>query len=314
MSASARSRRIAVISSSVFTVVLLATFFFATQQNSVQKAEELLRRAMLLSAQGDTVETEKIARQAIELDGSLSAAHRLAADCAVARNDFEQALSDLSQISNSNTDDWVSSRRLAAEILHNRVFKFSKAEQAYQNVLAAVPDDFFANNGYARLLGLCGRRREAIPCVLRLIRAGEETDLLILLSRESGALNDPDMLNSARQADPSDPNPLLGQAAIAASSLNPQLALDKLNQAALLNGLPKDFHGRLGRQLFDNGRFDELTEWSRNLTIETMTAECWIVQAELAERSIIAVQSVATGKLSSCNLNRSKQPTSLHES
>ncbi len=285
MSASARPRRIAVISGSVFTVILLATFFFARQQNPAQKADELLRRAMLLSAQGDTVETEKIARQAIELDGSLSAAHRLAADCAVARNDFEQALSDLSQISKSNKDDWVSSRRLAAEILHNQVFRFSKAEQAYQNVLAAVPDDFFANNGYARLLGLCGRRREAIPCVLRLIRAGEETDLLILLSRESGALNDPDMLNSARQADPSDPNPLLGQAAIAASALKPLLALDKLNQAALLKGLPKDFPGRLGRQLFDNGRFDELTEWSRNLTIETMTAECWIVQAELAERS-----------------------------
>jgi tetratricopeptide (TPR) repeat protein len=285
MSAPARPRWTAIMSGGVLAVVLLATLFVTTREDSAQKADELLRRAMLLSAEGDTIETEKIARQAIELDDSLSAAHRLAADCAVARNDFKQALNDLSQISKSDKADWISSRRLAADILHNQVFRFREAERAYQHVLAAVPDDIFANNGYARLLGLCGRRAEAIPCVLRLIRAGEETDLLILLSRESGALNDPDLLNAARQADPTDPNPLLGQAAIAASALKPRIALDKLNQAASLNGLPKDFYGRLGRQLLDNRQFHELTEWSRNLTAESMTAECWIVRAELAERS-----------------------------
>ena len=284
MNPPAGRKQIAVIAVGFLAAVLVVTFFATRPEPRVQ-AEELVRRAMLLMAQGDMVGAEKVLRQAIEFDDGLTNAHRLAADCAVSRSDFDQALSDLSRILNSETKDWLSGRRLAAEILHNRVYRFRDAERAYLDVLSIVPDDVFANDGYARLLGLCGRRREAIPHVLRLIRAGEETDLLILLSRESGALNDPDMLNAARNADPTDPNPLLGQAAAAASALKPETSLVKLKQAASLEGLPKDFHGRLGRQLLDSRRFEELVEWRQNLTSDSMSAESWLVLADLASQS-----------------------------
>lgn len=281
---SAQPKRIVVVSGGILLVGVML-LFLASRRDPGQEADELLRRALLLSAQGEMAEAEKFARQAIGLDHGLSKAHRLAAECAVARSDFEQALVDLAEVSDTDTDAWLSSRKLAAEILHNRVFRFRDAEQAYRDVLSAMPDDVFANNGYARLLGLCGRRVEAIPHVLRLIRAGEETDLLILLSRESGALNDPDMLKAARDADSTDPNPLLGQAAAAASALKPEDSLQKLRQAESMLGLPVDFHGRIGRQLLDCRRFGELDEWSRKLTSELQTFECWLVLAELAERS-----------------------------
>ncbi len=272
------------VGAGVLAVVLLLTFFVTRPEPSLQ-AEGLVRRAQLLAAQGDMADAEELVRKAIEFDDHLTGAHRLAADCAVSRSDFDQALSDVAQIPQSETRDWLQGRMLAAEILHHRVHRFREAERAYLDVLAALPDDGIANDGYARLLGLCGRRFEAIPYVLRLIRAGEETDLLILLSRESGALNDPDMLHAARQADPTDPNPLLGQAAAAESAQKPETALEYLNQAASLDGLPKDFNGRLGRQLFANHRFEELAEWSKSLTADSMSAESWLVLAELADRS-----------------------------
>ena len=250
-----------------------------------QQAAELFRRASLLQARGNSTEAEKLARQAITLNVHLSAAHRLAAQCAVERNDYQQALEDLSSITEQGSDDWLAARKLAADILHYRVYRLRDAEHAYRDVLSVRPDDVFANDGYARLLGLCGRRSEAIPHVLRLLRAGEHTDLLMLLSRESGALSDPELLEAARRADPSDPNPLLGQASVAAADLEPDVALDKLKVASELNELPRNFHGQLGRLLLAAGRFGELDAWARDVSNENNSAETWLVLAELAERT-----------------------------
>lgn len=274
-----------VIGLTVALAVSLLVAFLLVRADPQGQAEELMRRAMLLAAQGDMAGAEEATRQAIALDGGLAKAHRLAAECAMARRDFEQALDDLSRIPNTESTDWIAARQIAADILHNHVYRFREAERAYLDVLSVTPEDVFANNGYTRLLGLCGRRQEAIPHVLRLIRAGEETDLLVMLSRESGAINDPDMLAAGRAADPADPNPLLGQAAAAASAQKPEIALEKLQLAAELEGLPNDFHGRIGRQLLDNQRFSELGNWSRELTTDSMCFESWLVLAQLAERS-----------------------------
>ncbi|MAG93208.1 MAG: hypothetical protein CMJ48_05610 [Planctomycetaceae bacterium] len=250
-----------------------------------QQADELFQQAALLATGGDLSKAESLAREALKLDDGLVIAYRLVAECAAARGDYEQALNDLSHITDGETDDWLIARQLAADMLHNRVHRFQEAERAYLDVLAAKPDDVLANEGYARLLGLCGRRREAIPHVLRLVRAGRDTDLLMLLARESGALSDPEMLQSARKADPRDPNPLLGQAQAADSAQDAPLALQKLREASSLNGLPADFHGRMGRQLLTNRRFDECDAWIRNISAAPVAAECWLVQAELAERA-----------------------------
>lgn len=284
MNPSARKKQFTLIGVGALAVVLLITFL-ATRPAPSIRAEGLVRRAQLLTAQGDMAGAEKSARQAIEIDRGLAMAWRLAADCAVSRNDFDQALSDLSQISQSETGNWTAGRKQAAEILHHRVNRFREAERAYQDVLSVLPDDIIANDGYARLLGLCGRRADAIPFVLRLIRAGEDTDLLILLSRESGTLNDPEMLQAACDSDPMDPNPLLGKAAAAASTQNFESSLGYLKRAARLKGLPDDFAGRLGRQLLANERFDELIDWSRHFTPDSASPESWLVLAELTERS-----------------------------
>ncbi|MEO2013634.1 MAG: FG-GAP-like repeat-containing protein [Fuerstiella sp.] len=263
----------------------VAVHQFRQQQSPQPEADELLRRARLLGVRGEPQKAEELARQAIELNDRLIAAYLFAAECAMTLDRHEQVLKDLSHVTDVESSEWIIARRLAADVLHNRVFRFREAERAYQDVLAVEPDDVFANDGYARLLGLCGRRSDAIPHVLRLVKAGQDTDLLMLLARESGALNDPEMLDAARKADPSDPNPLLGQAAAAASAQNAALALQILRTASSMLGLPRDFHGRLGRQLLDNRRFDELRVWSRSITADSASAECWLVRAELAVRA-----------------------------
>ncbi|MCP4855907.1 MAG: hypothetical protein GY903_15605 [Fuerstiella sp.] len=263
----------------------VAVHLFRQGQVPQPEAAELLRRARLLGIRGEPQKAEQLARQAIALNEHLIAAYVFAAECAMTQDRHEQALNDLLHITTAESNEWTMARRLAADLLHNHVFRFREAERAYQDVLAIEPDDVFANEGYARLLGLCGRRSDAIPHVLRLIKAGQDTDLLMLLTRESGALNDPELLEAARQADTADPNPLLGQAHAAASALDNQLALQKLQEALALHDLPKGFHGSLGRQLLENRRFNELNDWARNIPDQSVSAESWLVLAELADRA-----------------------------
>jgi hypothetical protein len=272
----------------IFAAVVLLGFVVANhlrqRQTPSQQADEIFRKAKLLTVQRKWSAAEKMARQAIALNSNPASAYSLAAECAAAQRNYEQALNDLSHVPNED-NEWLTARRLAADILHNRVYRFREAERAYLDVLSRSPDDVVANSGYAHLLGLCGRRSEAIPHVLRLIRAGQETDLLMLLARESGALNNPEMLEAARQADATDPNPLLGQAQAAASAQDHRLAFQKLQEASLLHDLPYDFHGQLGRQLLANQRFDDLNAWAREISVESVSADSWLVLAELADRA-----------------------------
>ncbi|HUG19289.1 MAG TPA: FG-GAP-like repeat-containing protein, partial [Planctomycetaceae bacterium] len=285
MNAGAKRFRIVVLA--IIVVAGLSTLFrlVGDRETPEQKANSTYQMAKLSLSRGDSEEAEQLARRAVQLDGRFDKARLLAAEIAASRKAYPLALEDLSSITDETGDEWIAAQQLAAEILHYGLHRFRKAEQAYRNVLALRPDDLTANDGYARLLGLCGRRQEAIPHVLRLIRSGEDTDLLMLLSRESGALSDPDMLRAAREADPTDPNPLLGLAHAADSAQNPARALQLFQEAAPLDGLPEDFHGRFGWQLLANDRFDDLDRWMENIDFLPRSFDTWIVLGELAERA-----------------------------
>lgn len=275
------TRRTAIMFAAVLAGMVLCVLLFGLTPREEQ-ASELVSQAEILIALGETAEAEQLARRAVELWPQNNRAFRIAADCAVEREDYERALADLSGISHAAEDEWINARRFAAEILHNQVFRFREAEVAYLDVLNVVPDDIPANDGYARLLGLCGRRTEAIPHVLRMIRAGEYSDLLMLLSRESGSLNNASMLDVAHRADPDDPNPLIGQAKAADSVQDAPLALEKLQKASRLSGLPAGFDGVLARQLLANSRFEELQEWAAVVSADDASAEAWLVLGELS--------------------------------
>jgi tetratricopeptide (TPR) repeat protein len=270
----------------VFGVVLLASLsaMFFAWNSPADEARRLLQQAKLQEVRGNLEVAENLARQAYRRDATLKPAAILAARCAIGGQNFESALADLDNITEQD-NEWPAAQGMSAQILHNHLFRLRDAEKAYRAVLSVRPDDTAANDGLARLLGLCGRRSEAIPCVLRLIRAGYETDLTMMLALESGSLSDPELLAAARQADPTDPNPLLGMANQATSDEDASLALEWLNRATLMDGLSPEFHGRYGQQLLANQRTEELNDWVKRTPDRDLTAETWLVRAELAEQT-----------------------------
>lgn len=269
----------------ILLISLVVLAFQWKSESPEQQAGLLFDEAQTLFNNGRFTEAEQSIREAIELIEVYPEARLLAARIAISQQQYEKAILDLELINDESNSVWYSAQLLLADLLHNHVYRFREAEQIYQRMLAVNPDDLDVNDHYARLLGLCGRRTEAIPHILKLIRAGRETDLLMLVSLDSGALSDPQKLQTARQADPTDPNPILGLAYAASSDQEYDRALELLRFAKNLEGLPTDYYGRIGQNLLSAGRIDELQEWSRNLPESPQSFDSWVVLGKLSEQS-----------------------------
>lgn len=274
----------------LFLVVVAVGFWFLSPPDSDGRTSGLEYRSLMtqatrLAAQGRTTQVEKLCREAIALKTLRPEAFLLAAECARARGDVPQALSDLENVSTSDQDSWISATILKADIFHYETAEFSRAESAYLEVLAVSSDYAPANSGYARLLGLCGRRRDAIPQILRLIYQSAADDLLVLLSREEGAITDPELLAKAEKTSPNDPNLLLARANLAILSLDHDLAINLLTKAQAQPNFPSLIPGRLGRELLADNRQEDLVAWANHLPpSREWGAETWLVVGQLAEK------------------------------
>lgn len=250
---------------------------------TTEQAQEMLRQASLREARGDATGARQLATASLAIDDRLGAAHLLLARLDMADQQWSEALSHLDLIT-AEQPEWRPARQLTATICHRHVYRLDQAEAAYRDVLSVAPDDPEALEGYAQLLGLCGRRVDAIPLVLRLVRAGYSTDLLMLLSRESGSLTDPQLLEQARLACPEDANPLLGQAMVAVLNLDFPAAVPLLEQVATLPDRPTAARSLQGRVLLASRKYEQLQQWARQLP-EDRAAESWFVLSELAEQA-----------------------------
>lgn len=248
-------------------------------------AERLLAEARSARATGDEAGAEQAAAAAAALNPALAEAALIAAEAAADRRRFEQAVSYASRVDRSDRRRYVRAKRLAARLNHRRLYRFSDAERDYLRVLEVSPDDVEANAGLATLLGLCGRAREAVPCILRLIRAGEPTDLPVMLAKESGGVDDPDSLERARAAAPEDPNLLLGLARRASSEGRSDDAIELLRRAAAVARDDPAVQAALGRELRSAGRYDSLVEWEARVPdAAAALPDTWVVRGDLAER------------------------------
>lgn len=249
------------------------------------RAERLLREAHELQTARDFAQAEQHARRALELDDTLGEAALVAAECAATRQEFELAADYALRVPADDPVLRLRAALLAARLYEQRLHRFSLAEGAYRLALDVDPDNRTANEGLARLLGMCGRRWEAVPHILHIVRTGEPTDLLLMLARENVVVQQPDLLEAAREADPQDPNPLVGLAWHAAESNQIDHAVELLRKAISLSPAQAAAHVALGRQLLAERRFEELVNWSRQLPPDADGfPECWLVRAQLAER------------------------------
>ena len=174
--------------------------------------------------------TEQIQHREIENQDALWISGR----CHARLKQYTNAVRDLNLI-DLNSPDGISARLLVAEILHYHLCLFDDAEYAYGVVLQRDPANPDANEGLARLLAVCGRRHEAIPFILRLVQQQQASDLLMVLARESGAINDEDLLTRAHSAAPDSAGPLLGLARLADLKLQTDEALALCQRAVELS-------------------------------------------------------------------------------
>lgn len=249
------------------------------------RTKQLMKQARLDYSLGREQQAEKNAAKVLELNPGLDEAAFLAAECALSQNKYQDAFDYLKQLQSSKTATQVRAALFKAKLQHYQLNRFSDAERSYRVVLELDPENVQANSNLAKLLGLCGRRREAIPHVLNLIRQGVETDLLLLLARESGVINDLEALERAHATVPEDANPLLGLAWHAAENKQTERAIQFLRDAIARQPDLVAAYVALGRQLLIAGRYSELIVWEKKIPSEADEySETWLLRAQIAEK------------------------------
>lgn len=248
------------------------------------RAERHLRQAREFRAGRDLVRAEQSAAAALELDSTLGEAALLAARCADAQGEPARAAAYLERTAAVDRSTQQQAAAFLAALNHHKLRRLAAAERSYRAVLELAPDDVEANAGLAMLLGLCARKSEAIPCILRVVRQGTPTDLLMLPAREDGVIGDRAALEQARNAAPDDPNPLVGMAWHAGDAGDVDRAIDLLREALRLDPSFAPAHAALGRQLLAARRNDELVAWARQLPPGVAAlSDVWLVRGRMAE-------------------------------
>ncbi len=265
-------------------IVCVGSLYFWFGWGATLSPDEILSKARRERRLGHIAEAEKLAMKAHELDPELIEALVLAGECAAAQHNWSRALGYFGQIKSRDFRVRISNRLREANILHRHLCQLGKAERAYRDVLELDADNVIANTGLVQLLCLCGRKREATPLVLRLIRQNAETDMLLLLARTDTFVDDLELLTQANEADPHDPNPLVGLAwhafqregyPEAEQLLRTSLRIDPQHIAAYV---------LLGRLLLSTSRSAEFAEWNRSLPAGAEDfADVWSIRGQMAE-------------------------------
>jgi tetratricopeptide (TPR) repeat protein len=247
------------------------------------RADRLLTQARVFRSSRDYARAEEIAVAAMAINGAGDAGV-VAAECAAEQGKYERAIQYLQRVTTAERRIRLRAAMLAARLNQHHLHRLSDAEKAYRDALEVAPDHIDANTELAKLLGLCGRKREAVPLVLHLIRLGVETDLLVLLAKESGVVHDSELLSLARQAAPSDPDMLMGLAWHAADSGRAEEAISFLREAVKRAPDLIPAHVALGQQLLAARQFPELNDWLDAIPTDAATlSETWFIRAGMAE-------------------------------
>lgn len=265
--------------------VLVAVVVFGIFQVR-EPPERVLAEARRERGRGRLAEAERLAARVLERDVASGEAGLLAAECASGQQAWVRAAGYLQKSAPAAPRLRLETSLKLAELEHRRLHRLRNAERAYRAVLEIDPGHVRANTGLAELLSLCIRRREAQPCILRLIQAGEETELLMLLARSEGIVNDPELLEEARAADPADPNPLVGLAWLAAEADHIELALELLDESLRRQRDHLPAHVLRGRLLIETNRAGDFADWLHGLPASAdASGEAWFLRGQIAEQA-----------------------------
>lgn len=257
------------------------------------QAGQSLRAAFEEANSGNLPIAEKSAWNAWSIRNDLYEAGVLAARLALLQQKLEKADEYLEaveakcELSQLRSELAIEALEIRAQV-DESLLKLGRAEQSYRKLVELDSQNLLANQQLAKLLGTCGRREEAIELIVRLIAAGQRTDLLMLLTRESGAIRDDRRLMACRQRYPEDPFPLVGLAYYAHESGDGKAAIELLKNAIELRSNYTPAHAMMIRLLSEEEAWSDLAAYWLSLSSTVRAdlekfAHVWIARGRFAE-------------------------------
>jgi len=274
---SVRIRRIATLLILVVSAIAAVIWFGSGE-------DWKLRYRMIEEAEGrDTNRALELAKEATELYPDHPEFLWMATQLAQRANQREEAYRLACEIPDSLP--WsLAALRLRATLADNPMHFLGEAEAACQKLLKAVPDERGAHEQLAQQYGLTARRFEAIPHILELVRSNHETDLILLIGRERGIIQNDEKLRACRKAAPQDPRPLLGLAWHAMNEERHSEADTLLQEALRLGADMPAVWGLRGRWLATRNQLGPWSEWIRNCPASAEShPDVWLARAQWAD-------------------------------
>ncbi len=199
-------------------------------------AEQSLFDARAALARGRWADAQRLAQRVPRDSTARGPAMLVAGEAATKLGNWPAALEAYSQVPDDGSDEGLAAIFSAAGI-QLQLGQLSLAEAGFRRVLDVQPDFFHARTRLVYLLGMVGRRWEAAPHLLELIRQDRfSADHLLLLGNPDGSVELREELEKARRDNPTDPLPLLGQLRIALTRHESREAKSLVER--VLSGLP----------------------------------------------------------------------------
>lgn len=198
----------------IFIVIsLLCICAFVFYWKALHSPDRVLKTAREALLRKDYHQTQELAEQLFAHDEYVNQAAFLAAEAAEAQGDFEQAVLFYDRVSDSNKKDAIKARSKAGEILLVKLKKLTPAEEQFRHLLKLDPQNSFANEYLAYLLGLSSQSWAAEPYRLALIPSKQFTPLILyLLSMGDRSFENYQTVLDYSKVSPQDPLILLGLA------------------------------------------------------------------------------------------------------
>ena len=278
MNAHITLRRLLVVIVPITAVIMVV---WLKRSPDAESQQQEVRRLYL---RGDYELAEQEASILLNGDPHLDEVRLMAADSAAHTGNPALAMQHLDLLKSKRRDVLLQASLLTADLAHYKLFDLQKAESAYNATLLIDADNVPALEGLVRLFGVCGRRREAIPLLLRLVQLHHSSDLLTIAARGTGSIHDPEFLRKAEAAFPGNTGMLVGLALLASRSGQLTESIDLCRRAVAIDPGFNPAIVDLGQYLLTAERFVDLEVWERQLTPETLDfAETWRVRGYLAE-------------------------------
>lgn len=292
----------------VLVAIALVAMVFWMRWDPQIAAERSIQQAAQLRNARQFEQAETMAWQAWEADATRDDAAMLAAKCAEDAGRYVAAIEYAEKVQDRDRSIYLAAKMLIAEIGHRQLRRFQDAELAYAEVLKHEPAYLPARLGLANLLGMCGRRADAVPHVIQLIQQGQAEDLLILLAREKGIIGSPQELEETEKSRTVDPNRLMGLAWHSVEANRPSEAIAMLKEAISVRPGLWLAHLALGEIYADQGDFVSLAALLSTVPKEPQAyAEYWVLRGRLADErqdTVGAIRCYAEASIRSPELKR----------